>query len=307
LKSSTRNISSYTTTYSAKSAGVGLVVRDYTQLVKLNLTLIVVLTALGSFVIASGLSFGWYQLITLALGGFCITSASNALNEVLEKDYDRIMSRTKDRPLVTGRISVSNAVLFAGMMCLAGITLLSFFNPLCGFLGMMSFVLYAFVYTPLKRYSSAAVFVGAIAGAMPMTIGVVAYTGEITLLAITLFLVQFFWQYPHFWAIAFKGHEDYRKAGFNFIPTTKEDKPSIQIGLSSVVMSIALLPTLAMLYWAGIDSVVVLGLLGLFTLGYILLSIRFYKYFDSRSSLHLMLGSFAYIPAVLFTIIIGLI
>ncbi|MEE9373237.1 MAG: heme o synthase [Saprospiraceae bacterium] len=282
-------------------------VSDYAQLVKVNLTLIVVLTAVGSFVIASGLSAGWVDIVVLALGGFFVTGASNALNEVLERDFDKIMKRTMNRPVVTGRMSVSEAVLAAGLMCMLGITLLALFNPLCGLLGMIAFVLYAFVYTPLKRYSGAAVFVGAIAGAMPMLIGVVAFTGELTLLALGLFLIQFFWQYPHFWSIAFKGYKDYKKAGFKFIPEGDEEFPARSIGANGVVMSLFLLPSLWLIYLSGFDGVFSMLTLVILTLGYIFASVRFFQKFDSRSALQLLLSSIAYIPAVLLVIIIGMI
>jgi protoheme IX farnesyltransferase len=280
---------------------------EYAQLVKVNLTLIVVFTAVGSFIIASGLTVTWIQVLLLGLGGFLVTGASNAINEVLERDHDKYMKRTMNRPLVTGRISVSEAVLAAGMMCMVGITLLSLFNPLCGLLGMIAFVLYAFIYTPLKRYSSAAVFVGAISGAMPMLIGVVAFTGELTLLALSLFLIQFFWQYPHFWSIAFKGYKDYKKAGFKFIPEGDENVPSKEIGISGILMSLMLIPALGLLFYAGIQSWVTIGILGLMTISFIALAIRFHLKFDEKTALQLLLGSIAYIPAALLMIIIGMI
>lgn len=306
MKSRTNSISTY-------NSGVYLgtkktsILAEYAQLVKVNLTLIVVLTAVGSFIIASGLTVTWIQVLLLGLGGFLVTGASNAINEVLERDHDKYMKRTMNRPLVTGRISVSEAVLAAGMMCMVGITLLSLFNPLCGLLGMIAFVLYAFIYTPLKRYSSAAVFVGAISGAMPMLIGVVAFTGELTLLALSLFLIQFFWQYPHFWSIAFKGYKDYKKAGFKFIPEGNENVPSKEIGISGILMSLMLIPALGLLFYAGIQSWVTIGVLGLMTISFIALAIRFHLKFDEKTALQLLLGSIAYIPAALLMIIIGMI
>ena len=306
MKSRTNSISTY-------NSGVYLgtkktsILAEYAQLVKVNLTLIVVFTAVGSFIIASGLTVTWIQVLLLGLGGFLVTGASNAINEVLERDHDKYMKRTMNRPLVTGRISVSEAVLAAGMMCMVGITLLSLFNPLCGLLGMIAFVLYAFIYTPLKRYSSAAVFVGAISGAMPMLIGVVAFTGELTLLALSLFLIQFFWQYPHFWSIAFKGYKDYKKAGFKFIPEGNENVPSKEIGISGILMSLMLIPALGLLFYAGIQSLVTIGVLGLMTISFIALAIRFHLKFDEKTALQLLLGSIAYIPAALLMIIIGMI
>lgn len=281
--------------------------KDYAQLVKVNLTFIVVLTAVGSFVIASQLTAGLFEIMTLALGGFFVTAASNSLNEVLERDYDKLMSRTANRPLASGRMTVSEAVLAAGLFSMLGVTLLALFNPLCGLLGMIALILYAFVYTPLKRYSSAAVLIGAISGALPMLIGVVAFTGEITYLALGLFLLQFFWQFPHFWSIAFKGYKDYQKAGFKFIPYGDESIPNKSIGHSSVYMSLGLFPVLGLLYFAGIDSIICLVSLGILTIVFASLAYRFNNRFDDKSALTLLFGSIAYIPLVLIFIILGLI
>ena len=215
-------------------------VGDYLMLIKMKLTSLVVFTALASYLIASGLSFTGIDLLLLAIGGFGVAGASNALNQVLEKDYDILMTRTKDRPIASGRMTMSHGVMFAGFLCMMGITALAVFNVLTAFLGMLAFVTYAFIYTPLKRYSSAAVFVGAIAGAMPMLIGVVAFTGSMTWLAIALFAIQFAWQYPHFWAIGFLGFEDYKNAGFKFVPTSG-GKADHGIAISSIAYAVALI------------------------------------------------------------------
>jgi len=289
-----------------KSSVVPSKLVDYAQLVKINLSVIVVLTAVGSYLIASGLTASNIELLVLGLGGFFVTAASNALNEVLERDYDKLMSRTMNRPLAAGRMTVSEAVLAAGLFSLSGITLLALFNPFCALLGMIALILYAFVYTPLKRHSSAAVFIGAISGALPMLIGVVAYTGEITYLALSLFMIQFFWQYPHFWSIAFKGYKDYKIAGFKMVPEGDGELPSKSIGRSAIVMSIGIIPFVLMLSFAGINSPIVIGTLILLSLVLLGLSFRFHLKFDSRSALTLLFGSIIYIPLVLLVLIIGL-
>ena len=167
------------------------VLADGFELIKFRLTSVVVFSSLASYVIASNNGFDIRALMLLCIGGFGVAGASNALNQVLEKDYDRLMRRTKNRPVTAGRMTMSTAVLIAGFLCLIGVTALAFFNLVTALLGMLAFILYAFVYTPLKRYSSIAVLIGAIAGAMPMAIGVVAFAGSLTYLALFLFAIQF--------------------------------------------------------------------------------------------------------------------
>lgn len=279
-------------------------VGDYAELVKMRLTLVIVLTAVGSFVIVSGWQAGWLSLSLLAVGGFCVTAASNALNQVLEKDFDRLMERTKNRPVTAGRMTTSTAVLFAGFMCILGITLLATFNPLTAFFGMISLVLYAFVYTPLKRYSSAAIFVGAVAGAMPMLIGAVAWSGEITWLALILFGVQFAWQYPHFWSIGFMGHKDYHNAGYKFIPTTHDDQPSKEIAWSSAIYSFILFASPVALYLGGFTSVWACILIALISAYFFSRTVYFIRQFDRISARNLMITSLFYIPVFLLILLI---
>ncbi len=276
---------------------------DYLVLIKMRLTTLVVFTAISSFLIASELQFTWLQILLLGIGGFGVAGASNTLNQVLEKDYDKLMQRTMNRPVTAGRMTVSHAVLFAGVLCLVGITALSMFNVWASFLGMLAFVTYAFVYTPLKRHSRAAVLVGAIAGAMPMAIGVVAYSGELTLLAVLLFSIQFAWQYPHFWAIGFLGHEDYKKAGFNFVPMAGQ-KPCRSISWVSVLYCIVLLLLpliLIQLGYVGVTGGVSIVVLALVYLWY---AVSFYRHFNMASAKKLMFSSLLYIPFVMIILII---
>ena len=191
---------------------------DILELVKFKLTSVVVITsALSYLVVSQFYTFDWFILGMLTLGGFLVASAANAMNEVLEKDFDILMERTKNRPVATGRMKVSDAVMISGLLCLAGIVCLALINPITSFLGMISFVSYAFIYTPLKRYSTLAVPVGAVPGALPVLIGATACSGEITILGLVLFAIQFLWQFPHFWAIGYLGFEDYKKAGYKLV------------------------------------------------------------------------------------------
>ncbi len=277
---------------------------DYAMLVKMRLTSLVVFTAVGAYYVATGLDASLASILTLALGGFGVAGASNAINQVLEKDYDKLMKRTAGRPLPSERMSTASAVLFAGMLCLMGITALATFNVMAAFTGMLAFVLYAFVYTPMKRYSRAAVFVGAVAGAMPMLIGVVAYSGELTILALLLFAIQFAWQYPHFWSIAFLGHEDYSNAGFNFVPTNADGSIQRNIASSSIAYAVLLIGLCLSLYVYGYSGVTASVVLGLMTAMYLFYSVKFYKEFDLGSAKQLMFSSLMYIPMVLIVLII---
>ncbi|MBL7807517.1 MAG: protoheme IX farnesyltransferase [Saprospiraceae bacterium] len=204
--------------------GVRQAVIDFGLLVKFKLTLLVLFSAVMSYAIVTNGAINWGAMLLLAMGGFLVTGSANALNQVLERDYDRLMPRTANRPVVTGRMSVSTAVLLAGLMALFGISMLSVFNPLTGFLGTLSLISYAFVYTPMKRSTALSVAVGAVPGALPLIIGCVAYEGYISPTAWMLFALQFLWQFPHFWAVAWLADEDYKKAGFYLLPSKNGEK-----------------------------------------------------------------------------------
>jgi protoheme IX farnesyltransferase len=282
-------------------AGLTAKIDDYKQLVKLRLNLLVVASAGLAYVIAAGTSTVLWDLWVLCLGGFLVTGASNALNQVLEKDYDRMMKRTANRPLPQGRISVSQAVLTAGWMSAAGIILLATLNPLTGMLGALSLLLYSFLYTPLKRVSPIAVVVGAIPGAMPTLIGCVAFQGGFTPLALLLFGLQFFWQFPHFWAIAELAKEDYRKAGFRIMP---EGADAGSLGTQSLIYATLILPLVGGLYvfdYMGVFNTIFLSAL---TLVYMWLSYAFSKEKTRKAALRVMFASFFYLPLVLGALVV---
>lgn len=271
-------------------------VQDYKMLVKLRLSLTVVFSSVMAFLIASDGRWTWLAVGVLALGGFLVTGAANALNQVLEKDYDKLMTRTANRPLAAGRMNISEAVLAAGFMSLIGISLLAFFNPWAAFLGTLSLVCYAFVYTPVKRISPIAVFIGAIPGALPTMIGCVAIEGQLTLLALTLFGIQFFWQFPHFWSIGWLGYEDYSKAGYKLVPMRDGKMDDKETGWQSLLCALVLIPMGLVPYFTGETGIVSAVLVSILGLGYVTMSWRFYQQPERKTALGLMFYSFGYIP-----------
>lgn len=271
---------------------------DYSLLIKTRLSMTVVFTSLLGYAIAAGDNWQMTSLMLLGFGGFLITSAANAINEVLEKDFDALMKRTMVRPLAAGRMKISEAVLFAGLSCLIGVSLLAMINPITAVMGMLSFVLYAFVYTPLKRYSTIAVAIGAIPGALPVLIGCTAAEGQITALSTGLFAVQFLWQFPHFWSIGYLGFEDYKKAGYKLLPES-EGAIDRNVGLYALVYTLLILPVLGYLYIAGEMGMGPLFINGVLTLVFAYFSLSFYHKFDRKSGLVLMFSSFFYMPLIL--------
>ncbi len=279
-------------------------VTDFKLLVKLRLTLTVVFSSLMAYLIALGNApLQWYNLLILAAGGFLVTAASNVLNQVLERDFDKLMTRTADRPIAAGRMDISTAVLMAGFMSLTGITLLSFFNPLAGFFGTVALVSYAFIYTPMKRVSPLAVTVGAIPGALPTLIGCVAAQGELTTLGLMLFMIQFLWQFPHFWSIGWLGFEDYQKAGYQIVPS-KDGKRDKSIGFQAFLYALLLMPTTSAIYFLNLASGLSTLIVVLLSLIYTYFAWNFYQQYSRKTALQLMFCSFLYIPLALIVLFI---
>jgi protoheme IX farnesyltransferase len=272
--------------------------KDLLMLSKLKLSLVVVISSLLGYVISANGQAKLSDLSILFLGGMLVTAAANALNQVLEKDFDIQMARTQSRPIATGRMKSSEGVMFAGISCIIGVSLLALFNPLTALLGMVSMVLYAFVYTPLKRYTTLSVAMGALPGALPVLIGSTAFDGRITILAFTLFLIQFLWQFPHFWAIGFLGFEDYKKAGFKLLPTSGEDIQR-SLGLSAAFYALLILPIIVFMQSQGLSSIYSTIIAIILTLTYFYFSLIFHKKFDQNSAKKLMFFSFFYLPFIL--------
>lgn len=228
-------------------------ISDFNKLVKLRLTLTVVFSASISFLIGAKQQgdIMWFNWLLLTIGGFLVTGAANGFNEIIEKDIDKLMKRTMDRPLPAGRMTTGQALVLSLFMGIIGTLVLVKLNFIAGLLSVFSIFLYAFVYTPLKPKSRIAVFLGAIPGALPPLIGYfaafeslgfgLAYASvsesAIIITPFILFLVQFFWQYPHYWAIAWVADEDYKRAGIQLLPSLKKDKVSaVFIFVSALLM-----------------------------------------------------------------------
>lgn len=283
--------------------GLRSAIVDFGLLVKFKLTLLVLFSAVMSYAIVCEGMVNWVAMTLLAMGGFFVTGAANALNQVLERDYDRLMPRTANRPVVTGRMSVSTAVLLAGLMALLGITMLSVFNPLTGFLGTLSLISYAFVYTPMKRSTPLAVVVGAVPGALPLIIGCVAHEGYISPTAWMLFALQFLWQFPHFWAVAWLADEDYKKAGFYLLPSRNGEKDQTT-GLLSFVFCLLMIGNALLSFWLGYVGFLATTVLLILNTYWARYCWQLYKTCERSAARKQMFASFMHLPLSLIVLLL---
>ncbi|GHE67876.1 MULTISPECIES: heme o synthase [Roseivirga] len=272
-------------------------VKAFVELMKMRLSLLVAFSSAFGYALAMGGRVDWMQLAALFVGGWLVSGASCTVNQVLEKDYDRVMKRTQNRPLPTERLSNSESLWFALVVACLGIGLLWVStNLLTVGLSLLSMVLYSFVYTPLKRVGPIAVFVGAFPGALPPLLGWTAATGSISHEALIIFGIQFIWQFPHFWAIAWVADDDYKKAGFKLLPVKgeKDMKTAFQIMTYTLfLIPLGLLPTYFGL--TGINSAVVATVCGVLFLAS---TIKLMRDQSRKSALRIMFGSFLYLPIV---------
>lgn len=268
----------------------------YFQLLKFRLSLTVAFSSAIGFILGNP-NARWFDIGLVMLGGLLVTGAANIINQIIEKDLDKLMKRTAKRPLPTGNVTVTEAAVFCLLLAAAGTLLLGlYFNPLAAALSLLSLVLYGFIYTPLKQISPICVFVGAIPGAMPPLIGWVAATGAIEIEAVILFGIQFFWQFPHFWAIAWVLDDDYKKAGFKMLPMAggKNLKTAIQIMTYTLVLiPMSLLPL--QFGMTGITSAMIAVVCGV-----LFLAQTFYlmRTCSKKAAMSIMFGSFLYLPIV---------
>ncbi|GAB2498516.1 MAG: protoheme IX farnesyltransferase [Cytophagales bacterium] len=272
--------------------------KAYADLIKIRLSALVTFSAVFGYILGDrGVGFGWTGFLGLALGGFLISGASGAANEIMERDLDRLMKRTQNRPLPLNIISLQEAYWFTVIVALVGVGLLwAFTNPLTTWLGVLSMVLYVFAYTPLKRVGPIAVFVGAIPGAMPPLLGWTAATGTISHEALIIFGIQFIWQFPHFWAIAWVSDEDYKRAGFKLLPSGggQDLNTAIQIMIYTLfLLPLGLLPSYFGL--TGINSGIVATICGVLFLAQ---TFSLMRDCSRKSALKIMFGSFLYLPIV---------
>lgn len=279
-------------------------ISDYAMLTKFRLSFLVVFSAVIGYMFAVNGLYNITHLFWLALGGSLVTGASNAINQIIERDIDKLMSRTQNRPLAAERMSVLEAILAAGVFGISGIILLAtVFNPIAGVLSAISLLTYAFIYTPLKRIHPIAVFVGAIPGALPPMIGYVCATGRVDFIAIVLFSIQFVWQFPHFWSIAWVQFEDYLKAGIMLLPsaTGKTRQSAIQnVSYCVLLLVVSLIPYFYNL--VGFASTVVMVAAGVVFLG---MAWNHYKACEDKTARVLMFGSFLYLPVVQLALVLG--
>lgn len=273
-----------------------LKISDYVAFTKLRLSLLVLFSAGLGYLIAGGI-FDGKTFACLLVGGFCITAASNGLNQIFERELDKLMKRTMQRPLPKEKMSITEAYVLVIVFAATGTLFLWLgTNPLCTVLSVSSLFLYAFVYTPLKRVSSIAVFVGAIPGALPPLLGYVAAKGTIDYLAILLFATQFMWQFPHFWAIAWRVNDDYKKAGFSLLPfpTGHSKQNAFQILLYALfLIPVSVLPSL--MGYTNIFSGIIIGLSGV---AFFIPALWLYKSLSMKAATVLMFSSFLYLPVV---------
>lgn len=274
--------------------------KDLMKLVKFRLTFLVVFSASISFLIGSQVnsSINWINWAKLIVGGFLITGAANGFNEIIERDLDRLMTRTADRPLPSGRMTNGQALVLSLLMGIFGTYLLGSLNLLTGFLSVFAIVLYAFVYTPMKRKSPISVFVGGLPGALPPLIGYVAAHPKIDEVALLLFGIQFFWQLPHFWAIAWVLDDDYKLAGFRLLPTGKRDQASaiITFVFTLILIPVSLLPTIY-----GYGGYIIGGVSLVCGLVFLYQAFNLMRTLEIKAAKQLMFGSFLYLPIVQLT------
>ena len=276
---------------------------DYCQLIKMRLSFLVVFSASMAYLWATQRHVNPLTIWLLSIGGFFITGAANTFNQIIERRSDKLMKRTHTRPLPDGRMKVNEAFIFAISIGIIGALCLFKINMLCGILGIAAMLIYAGIYTPLKKVTPLTIFPGAVAGSLPVVIGCVAATGHITTGAIILFAIQFIWQFPHTWSIAWLLDDEYNKAGIKMLPTSGgRNKASAIIILLSTFL---IIPAGLLLYMYQSAGVNVTWLLVLAGVGFSIFAIKLYIDRTHKSALRLMFGSFAYLPFVLFVLVLA--
>lgn len=277
--------------------------RDYMMLIKFSLSFMVVFSSVISYLLAPKVvEFNWLMIILLYVGGMLVTGSANGVNQIVEKDTDAMMKRTAKRPVAAGRMSETEAWVFVGLSLALGLFILGyFFNILAAGIALFSWFLYAYIYTPLKKKSSVSVLVGAIPGALPCLIGWVAGQDAITAGGWVLFGIQFFWQFPHFWAIAWLAHKDYSNAGFRLMPSVAG--PTRYSAIQSIMYSLVLLPVGMLPYFVGMSGMVSFWIVLAANLGMVIQCIRLYREMTPKSARRVMFSSYIYLPIVFFALL----
>ncbi len=280
---------------SEKESAFALLFADFKEITKARLAVSVVFSSIAGYFLGA-YEIQWVQVLLLAFGGYCMVGASNAYNQVIEKDLDVLMKRTKNRPIPAGRMTVNTAMSLAIVLTILGVLSLYLLNPKTAMFGAISIFLYTSVYTPLKTITPLAVFVGAIPGAIPFMLGWVAATDDFGIEPGTLFMIQFFWQFPHFWALGWMLDDDYRSGGFKMLPTGKKDAATVlQIIMYTIwMMAVSIIPVFGITgrLQLSVVSAVIIFLMGAVMLGF---AFQLYRKRDNVSARKLMLASVSYI------------
>lgn len=271
--------------------------KAFFELLKFRLSFLVAFSGAIGFILASGRAINWNSLVFFALGGFLVTGSANIINQIIESDLDKLMNRTMNRPLPTGKISSVEATLFSFLLGGVGLYLLLIYTNIpTTLLTLMSSILYGFVYTPLKRKGPIAVFVGAIPGALPPLIGWCAAAGNISYEALLIFGIQFIWQFPHFWAIAWVLDDDYKKAGFKLLPAN--GAKDVNTAFQLMIYSLCLIPLGLFPYMVGMTGKVSAIITTLCGVLFLMQNIYLMKKCSREAAMQLMFGSFVYLPVV---------
>ncbi len=291
-----------TTIDKSTSFGLASKVKDYFQLIKFTLSFMVVFSTVVSFLIAPNEEIyvrnKIISVLLLFVAGMLVTGAANAINQVLEKNSDALMKRTAKRPVASGRMSENEATAFAAIAGLLGVAMMwYFFNFQSAMVSLFSLFLYGFIYTPLKKINSISVLVGAIPGALPCLIGWVAATDSFSLGGWILFGIQFLWQFPHFWAIAWLAHKDYTTAGFKLLPADKG--PTRFTAVQSIVYSTLMVPVGFLPYYTGMSGLVSMWILLFCNLWMVYVSVLLFIRMDAKSARRVMFSSYFYLMIVL--------
>lgn len=286
-------------------------VKDYFLLIKPSLSIMVVFSSVISYLLAPKVvAYDWKMIFLLFAGGLLVTGSANAINQVVEKDTDAVMKRTMRRPVAAGRMSQEEGWAFAIITGVAGVFILgNFFNWLSAGLAVFSLFLYGFIYTPLKKVNSMAVFAGAFPGALPCLIGWAAGDDKLSAGGWVLFALQFLWQFPHFWAIAWVAHKDYTTAGFKLLPS--QAGPTKFTAVQAVVYSLLLFPVTLMPYFIEmcrydeLRGMIGFGIVILANVFMIARSVTLYRKMDVSSARKVMFGSYMYLPTVLLAFLLS--
>lgn len=288
---------------SSTSNSIASKVKDYFQLIKFSLSFMVVFSCVICYLLAPKIViFDWWMILILFVAGMLVTGSANAINQAVEKDTDAQMKRTGTRPVASGRMSQQEAYIFAIVAGLLGCWMMwYFFNLSSALLSAFSLFLYAFIYTPLKKINSIAVLVGAFPGAFPCLIGWVAGNDDFAAGGWILFGIQFLWQFPHFWAIAWVAHSDYSRVGFKLLPTDKG--PTKFTALQAVMYSVLMIPVGILPHYFGLTGQVSMYIVIVCNLFMVVQSLRLYQAMDVKSARRVMFSSYIYLPIVLLALL----